>query len=189
MDKTQLVGLFEAISLSEAYILVILLILSCVLQNLYLLLVLGMLFTKHIPEQILKRVSNYFGWKIGNRPQGARNCNSLNAGGPALSSGLVSGHVFNMTSLTFFLLYKFTENGRKATTNEITLLCFMFAFICALITARLKLQCHTKPQVIIGFLLGTLWGYVMFLIVNAIVKASPRLQDDEKKINSFLNGC
>ena len=189
MDKNQLTGLFEAISLSEAYILVILLILSCVLQNLYLLLVLGLLFTKHLPEQILKRLSNYFGWNIGNRPIGARNCNSLNAGGLANSSGLVSGHVFNMTSLTFFLLYKFTENDKKPNAREITLLCFMYAFIYALMTARVNLLCHTKEQVIIGFLLGIAWGYVMFVTANAIIKTSPRLQEDEKRINAFLNGC
>jgi len=188
IGKPKYFALMNAISLSEAYITIIMLILSIVLQNWYIFLVLCSLFTKHIPEQILKRLSTFFKWKIGDRPEGAVNCNSLNAGGEAKSSGLVSGHVFNMTSLTFFLFYKFTEKGRKPTANEISLLVILSIFIFLLMWARIGLKCHTKTQVIIGFLLGIIWGYVMLLIVNAITNAVPTLQNDEKRLNCFLNG-
>lgn len=181
-------GIMNAISLSEAYITIIMVILSIVLQNWYIFLVLCCLFAKHLPEQFLKILSTHFKWKVGDRPIGAKNCNSLNSGGETKSSGLVSGHVFNMSSLTFFLVYKFTENNRKPTSNEISLLVILFIFILLLMWARTGLKCHTLPQVMIGFFLGSGWGYIMLMIVNAITKAVPILQEHEKRLETFLNG-
>ena len=182
-------AILKAISLSEIYITIILLITSIVTQNLYILLILGSLFTKHIPEQIFKRISEKFDWEIGRRPQDAVNCNSYNSGGPAKGSGIISGHVFNLSSLTFFLIYSFTENSRTMTTKEATLIAILFTGIFSLIYARVELHCHTKEQTIIGFVGGAIWGYIMLLLVNKITSLSERLQTDKTKISSFINGC
>jgi len=182
-------AILKAISLSELYITIILLIASIVSQNLYILLILGSLFTKHIPEQIFKRISEKFDWEIGRRPPDAVDCNSYNSGGPAKGSGIISGHVFNLSSLTFFLIYSFTENSRTMTTKEATLIAILFMGIFSLIYARVELHCHTKEQTIIGFVGGAIWGYIMLLLVNKITSLSERLQNDKTKISSFINGC
>jgi hypothetical protein len=57
-NEPKYLAIMNAISLSEAYITIIMVILSIVLQNWYIFLVLCCLFTKHLPEQILKRLSN-----------------------------------------------------------------------------------------------------------------------------------
>lgn len=182
-------AILKAISLSELYITIILLIASIVSQNLYILLILGSLFTKHIPEQIFKRISEKFDWEIGKRPTDAVDCNSYNSGGVAKGSGIISGHVFNLSSLTFFLIYSFTENSRTMTTKEATLIAILFMGIFSLIYARVELHCHTKEQTIIGFVGGAIWGYIMLLLVNKITSLSERLQNDKTKISSFINGC
>ena len=182
MEESKKKAILHAISLSEMDINIILLLLAAVTQNLYILSIFGVLFCKHIPEQILKRTSEHFGWEIGKRPSDAENCNSINSGGPAHNSGLVSGHVFNITSLTFFLLYSFTQDGRTMSSNEITLISFMFVLIAALGYARVELHCHTKQQVAIGFTLGIIWGYVMLLILNYLTSVSTRLKDDRDKL-------
>ena len=187
MNSDSLTPILHAISLSEIDITILLIILSVVMQNLYLFVVLCSLFTKHIPEQIFKRISHHYGWKIGERPPGAKNCNSINSGGDAHGSGLVSGHVFNLSSLTFFLLYTFTANKRTITTNEITLLSIMFIFIGVLMYARVKLNCHTKEQVVIGLILGCVWGYAMYLTVDKITESSDRVKHDKMRLNTFLN--
>ena len=63
----------------------------------------------------------------------------------------------------------------------------MFIFIMLMAYARVELHCHTKEQVVAGFVLGFIWGYVMFLIVSAISSASPRVRADQLRISSFLN--
>ena len=181
--------LLHAISLSEAYINVILILLSIILKNTYLFAIFICMFTKHVPEQIGKRISHYYGLELGKRPYGAMNCNSLNAGGIAHGSGLISGHVFNISSLTFFLLYTFTENGRQITSNEIKLLSVLFMLIFALMYARVQLNCHTKEQVIIGFSLGIAWGYIMTLQMKLIISLFPKVGDDKVKMGKVLNGC
>ena len=182
-------AILKAISLSELYISISLLIFAIASQNLYVLLILGSLFTKHIPEQIFKKLSEKFDWQIGKRPVDAVDCNSYNSGGPAKGSGIISGHVFNLSSLTFFLIYSFTENSRTMTTKEATLIGILFIGIFSLIYARIELHCHTKEQTVIGFIGGAVWGYVMFLLVNSITNMSDRLKSDKLKIGGLINGC
>lgn len=189
VENNNKTAILKAISLSELYITIIFLLLSIVTQNLYILLIFGALFTKHIPEQLFKRISEKFDWEIGRRPADAVDCNSYNSGGPAKGSGLISGHVFNLSSLTFFLIYSFTENSRTMTTKEATLIAILFMGIFSLIYARVELHCHTKEQTMIGFIGGAVWGYVMLLIVNKVTSMSERLQDDKAKIAGFINGC
>ena len=189
MEENRKMAILKLISLSELYITIILLVLSISMQNTYLLLILGSLFTKQIPEQIFKRLSDKFNWSIGKRPEGAVDCDSMNSGGPAKGSGIISGHVFNLSSLTFFLIYSFTENSRTMTTKEATLIGILFIFIFSLVYARIELHCHTKEQTVIGFIGGAVWGYVMFLLVNFVRSKSDRLQVDKSKISGIINGC
>lgn len=171
----------QAVSLSEFYLNLILLILSASMQSLYLFCLLLCLFSKHLPEQLLKRLINS---PLGNRPPGATNCNSMNAGGLAKSSGLVSGHVMNLTSFIFYLIY---DAQNQFSDKRIILVAILFAFDAILVWARLTLGCHTKFQVCVGFGLGILWGYVIFKVMEYIESKSGRVALEHKTLSSLFN--
>ena len=181
--------LLKAISLSELYIIVILFSITCITKKVYILLILIGLFSKHIPEQIIKRSSGYYQLEISKRPEGANNCNMLNSGGPALSPGTISGHVFNLSTLIFLLIFIFTDKGRPMTLNESIMIVLMFVLLASLIYARIGLRCHTPVQTFIGFIFGAAWGYGIYKVLNLICDNYPDASDGKKRMLNAINDC
>lgn len=103
--------LLKAVSLFEFYLQLMLLLAVVSMHNLYLAVLLLGLISKHIPERIIKSfLSKRNGQLIdlAKRPEGAENCNMFNSGGPAIHSGLISGHVFLLSTLIFYALFEWS---------------------------------------------------------------------------------
>ena len=181
--------ILKAVSLSELYILIILGAITCITRNIYILMILVGLFSKHIPEQIIKRGSGYYQLDISKRPDGATNCNMFNSGGAALTPGTISGHVFNLSTLIFLLIFIFTEKGRKMTLNESIMIVLMFVLLASLIYARIGLRCHTPIQTFIGFIFGAAWGYGIYNVLNLICDNYTEASEGKKRMLEAINGC
>lgn len=184
--------LLKSISLYELYLLIVLIILASTTQNTYLLLLFIALFSKHIPEQIIKRFLSYD--KQGNitniakRPEGAFNCNMFNSGGDAsTTSGLISGHVFLISTLTFYTIFKFTNSLKnKPTLKQSILITILITLTLTVAYARINIKCHTKTQALLGFVAGIIWGYIIYIITKNIIKKYKRLQEDQNKIDNLF---
>lgn len=173
----------QVVSLYEFYLNVILLTMAVSLQNVYLFVLLLCLFTKHIPEQLLKHLSEHLNLSLGKRPSGAKNCNSMNAGGLTTSSGFISGHVFNLTAFIFYLVY---DADNQFSTKRMTLVSLLLVFDALVACARVSLGCHTKFQVAFGFVGGIVWGYVIYKIMRYIESKSSRVTTDHQTLHSLL---
>jgi len=172
------------ISLYEFYLNTLLLMMAISFENWFLLLFLACLFTKHIPEQIFKHASSALNLSIGKRPPEAKNCNSLNAGGIATSSGIISGHVFNLTSLIFYLIYD--ANGHF-TLKRLTLISVLSCFDIILGYSRIIVKCHTQFQVMFGYCFGIIWGYVIYSIIQYVESKYDRVKVDHQIFADLVN--
>lgn len=108
----------------------------------------------------------------GIRPDGAKYCGSFifedNLSGVSRSYGMPSGHsVIAFTIAMFWSLYIMDrQSGNKKWLSVVLL------NICCVIMAlsRVYLGCHTIQQVIVGSLLGLLFGFVGYKIYSKISK-------------------
>ena len=181
--KSRAVSMYEFLLL---YILFPIFIIST--QNTFLGFIWIGLLLKLVPELILKEgVSRLDSMKGLAKIPGGENCNMFNEGGPAKTSGIVSGHVFLISTLTWFVLFKITE-GFTETPNNKKILLFVCLLVLTLIVmkARHSLRCHTLFQVSFGLVLGFLWGAIMYYIYKNIREKSSRIQEDEDKIMKLL---
>jgi membrane-associated phospholipid phosphatase len=183
--------LYKAISLYEFYMFITLSILIISTQNTFLMLLFVGLLTKQIPERIIKTfLSTRNGELISlaKRPEGAFDCNMFNAGGPALKSGLISGHTFLISTLAFYSIFKFTDNLKHNANYKQSLFIFLlFLWVGLVALARIRLGCHQPHQTIFGFIMGILWGYLIYLVIETIKNKSTRVREDEEKImNLFI---
>ena len=48
--------------------------------------------------------------------------------------------------------------------------------------ARMRLRCHKPHQTLLGFLMGALWGYLIYIVIEAIKNKSDRVKEDESTI-------
>lgn len=128
----------------------------------------------------IKRMSAYAP-KIFNfllvRPKGASNTDILSRNGPKSpdSPGFPSGH---MTMTTVFAIYRLIRLYRNKTSGDFNIInifnffktypiqiMFYLGLIALMAAARLYKKCHTIPQVIGGFLLGTIFAIILDKIV------------------------
>ena len=128
------------------------------------------LFSKQIPERIIK---TFLSGPEGNlkemakRPSGAMNCNMFNSGGPAVHSGLISGHTFLISTLAFYSIFRFTDGFKQnANQKQSLFIVFLFIWIFLVAMARVKLGCHKVSQTLIGFVMGILWGYLVYIVLE-----------------------
>lgn len=183
--------LYKAISLYEFYMLVTLSILIISTQNTFLMLLFVGLLSKQIPERIIKTflsTKNGELISLAKRPEGASDCNMFNSGGPALKSGLISGHTFLISTLAFYSIFKFTDNLKHNANYKQSLFIFLlFLWMGLVALARIRLGCHQPHQTIFGFVMGILWGYLIYLVIETIKNKSTRVREDEEKImNLFI---
>ena len=145
------------------------------------------LFSKQIPERIIKTFLSKKDGELTNwakRPSGANNCNMFNAGGDASQhSGLISGHTFLISTLSFYSIYKFTDNFKHNVNQKQSIfITILFVWIALVAMARMKLGCHQPHQTVFGFIMGMIWGYLIYIIIEQINKKSSRVREDENKI-------
>jgi membrane-associated phospholipid phosphatase len=182
---------YRAISLYEFYINITLFILIISSQNTFLLLLFLGLFCKQIPERIIKTLLSRRNGELidmAKRPPGANNCNMFNAGGDASShSGLISGHTFLISTLAFYFIYRFTDGFQhNANYKQSLLITMAFIWIALVATARMRLGCHQPHQTLFGFAFGALWGYLIYIVIEAIKDKSERVKEDELKLMNIF---
>jgi len=182
--------IYKAISLYEFYMFVVLSILIISTQNTFLLLLFVGLLSKQIPERIIKTflsTKNGELIQLAKRPEGAFDCNMFNSGGPAVTSGFVSGHTFLISSLAFYSIFKFTDNLKHNANYKQSLFIFLlFLWVGLVALARIKLGCHQPHQTIFGFVMGILWGYLIYIVIETIKNKSERVREDEEKIMNLF---
>ena len=183
--------IYKAVSIYEFYLSITLLLLILSAQNTYLGLLLLGLYSRQIPEVLMKVFLSRSGGELRNwakRPDGARDCNMFNSGGDASNdSGLVSSHTFLISTLMFYFVYKFTNNFKNSMNHKqyiLVGLLLLWTLIVAL--ARVRLGCHKQHQTITGFVLGAAWGYLLYIIIEMIKNRIPRIAEDEEKVLRFF---
>jgi membrane-associated phospholipid phosphatase len=183
--------LYKAISLYEFYMNIAFIILILSTRNTYLAILFLGLFSKQIPERLIKRFLSYETkdgqkslTKWASRPAGANNCNMLNSGGSASEhSGLISGHTFLISTLAFYTIYKFTDNLKhNVNSKQGIFITLLFLWMSLVAMARIRLGCHQPHQTVLGFVGGIVWGYVIYIVIEKIINNSSRVKEDEEKI-------
>jgi membrane-associated phospholipid phosphatase len=180
--------IYKAVSVYEFYISLVALLLILSTQNTFIGILLLGLYSRQIPEVIIKVFLSRSGdnelrnW--AKRPEGAKDCNMFNAGGEySNDSGLISSHTFLISTLMFYFVYKFTNNFKYGMNYKQYIfvgLLLLWSIVVAL--ARIRLGCHKQHQTIIGFFLGMIWGYVLYIVIEMIKNKIPRIEEDEQKI-------
>jgi len=133
---------------------------------------------------------------IGKRPLGANSCHLLLDGKTVNSYGMPSGHSQIAWTVSTYLLLKIvwhpiytiyttnTTNTTNTTTihNKLAYIsmskwCYYIFSVCTLILiplyisySRVEIEgCHTKQQVIIGGIIGSIMGFTMYLFEIPII--------------------
>tara|TARA_B110000971_G_C20016550_1_gene504263 strand:+ start:1011 stop:1499 length:489 start_codon:yes stop_codon:yes gene_type:complete len=91
----------------------------------------------------------------GKRPKGAKDCGIISYGKKSTSYGMPSGHA---QTIGFFLMDRLSGNYTPLYKIIVSIICIIF------ITSRIRLNCHTPQQTIIG----TLFGFVAYKIYLTI---------------------
>lgn len=94
----------------------------------------------------------------GKRPKGAKNCGIVSNGKKADSYGMPSGHA---QSIAFFLADRLFGNYTMLYKIIVSVICIIF------ITSRVRLNCHTPQQIILGSLFGFI-SYKIYLTISAM---------------------
>ena len=183
--------IYKAVSIYEFYLSITLLVLILSAQNTYLGLLLLGLYSRQIPEVLMKVFLSRSGGELRNwarRPQGARDCNMFNSGGDASNdSGLVSSHTFLISTLMFYFVYKFTNNFRNNMNYKQYILVGLLLLWTVIVSmARVRLGCHKQHQTITGFVLGAVWGYLLYIVIEMMKNKIPRIAEDEEKVLRFF---
>lgn len=179
--------IYKAVSIYEFYLSIVLLVLILSAQNTYLGLLLLGLYSRQIPEVLMKVFLSRSGGELRNwakRPEGARDCNMFNSGGDASNdSGLVSSHTFLISTLMFYFVYKFTNNFRNSMNyKQYILVGLLLLWTVIVAMARVRLGCHKQHQTITGFVLGSVWGYLLYIVIEMMKNKIPRIGEDEEKV-------
>lgn len=173
---------FEAISLYDYAVILILFMVALILQNLYVLVLVLALMSKDIPEAILKSID----WKYNKRPEGAFDCDALNSGGEAVGKpGFPSGHTALAVMLaTIFLIEYYRQSKQSQPKPQALIIAIMFAILVPV--SRVQMKCHTIIQVMAGALLGIVLGLIFVLLIDPLLCRIGRYSDDKVKFYDLV---
>lgn len=180
--------IYRAISVYEFYITIIFLIIILSTQNTFIAILLLGLYSRQIPEIMIKtflsstKDNELIKWS--KRPEGAQDCNMFNSGGDySNESGLLSSHTFLISTLIFYFIYKFTNNFKNGMNYKQYILVGLLIIWSVIVgICRVRIGCHKQHQIIIGFILGIIWGYMIYIIIEIIKTKIPRVAEDQEKV-------
>lgn len=158
----------DVLSLYEFSVYFVLFVLFIATNNIYFVILFLALFSKQIPERILKRFVSH---KYNKRPSDAVNCNMINKGGDASRrGGFPSGHSTVSSFVATYLVFLFimikknnrTDHSMQTKITQLMIFALLFAIIMPVI--RFLNHCHTLPQVLAGFIFGIIFaiGFIFF---------------------------
>jgi len=119
--------------------------------------------------------------KLGKRPGGAFDCNMFSCGGKPDYGGLISGHMVNITMLATVAGVSLDDVHFIHPQNMIAIA----AIIVTTAAARYLTKCHTILQILLGTLVGLLFGYGLFLLQKPLKKFKI-FDDDQKELLKYL---
>ena len=105
---------------------------------------------------------------LGNRPEGAHSCGLFLDNCREHTFGMPSGHAGLVTSFsTFFTLYLLTYS-----TSQYKLWMIAGLIILTLIISysRIRFNCHTVNQVLVGNLFGLIMGTINFIVYSYLLR-------------------
>ena len=155
-NSTQLLYIFSS---SQLILLYFTLFYTCYQMNLYSLILLLLLMTKTLFLFPVKKIM--LKSKIGKRPKGAFNCNQYNCGGVPLSGGFPSGHMLALGIIFMVVFYSYLD-------KKTSLILIYAIVVITTALGRYFTNCHTLFQIISGYLLGLIIGYILYVIDSAV---------------------
>ena len=160
--------ILDMISLYEFAVYFMLFMLSIATNNIYFLVLFIAIFSKQIPERILKALSPK---SINKRPDKAFNCDMINQGGDASNrGGFPSGHCTFTSFIATYSVYIFVVSKNKKIKQQITsimIVSILFAIIMPAV--RYLKNCHTITQTLAGFFLGIVWSGMFILLEREVL--------------------
>ena len=107
---------------------------------------------------------------LGKRPKGAKDCGFFeNSPIQKESYGMPSGHSQNIGFISIYLILN-TLNQNYKKEKKLLIVSSLIILIFAIMYSRIYLNCHTYPQVIIGVIIGLLFGYIYYMNEDFIIK-------------------
>jgi len=198
LSFTDLLG--EIVSVYELFVLFLILpfLITCS-QNVFLILLWLGILSKYIPEFLFQYVfsiankSDYwfrkknpvvFQW--AQRPSNTSNskrCGIFPSETPLKNKSVSpSGHVFTISVIAFYMLFKFTKFFKiLPNSKQITLISLLMVFVVIIANIQTYNKCQSFAQVVFGAVLGSFWAIGVYFAIEEIVKLSARIQADEEK--------
>ena len=175
ISPKQLMNIFSS---SQLILLYFTLFYTCYRMNLYTLVLLMILLSKTLFLFPVKKFM--LKSKLGKRPKGAFNCNQYNCGGVPLSGGFPSGHMLALGIIFMVIFYSYLD--KKSTLMRIYLIVVITTAI-----GRYFTNCHTLFQIISGYLLGLIIGYILYIIDSAVEDKIEISKKNKKEFYEDLN--
>ena len=124
-------------------------------------------FINHfMKEYIFKPImgNNYFPLLgYGKRPKGSKNCGLFKDGSVSTSYGMPSGHSETSTFFSTYLILKIIFNDKLHLLYKIVSFIFLSFFPLLVMYSRVYwAKCHTIQQVIVGGLMGIIFGCIIY---------------------------
>jgi hypothetical protein len=171
--------LLNLFSSSELAIMYFLIASGFLLQNTYSLFLFLAMVLKTVLLYYPKKLTQHS--KIGKRPDGAFDCNMFSCGGKPNTGGLISGHMVNITMLATVAGLSLDDAQSIRPQNIIAI----SAIIITTAAARYLTKCHSILQILIGSLVGVLFGYGLFLLQKPLMKFKI-FNEDQKELLKYL---
>ena len=147
-------------SSSQITILYITIIYTIINSNYYGIYLATTCISKIIISRSLKSIMHKL--SISKRPSTAINCNIFNCGGRSTSGGFPSGHMMQISILSFVIY-----NIYKKTNNIIWIALYLLLLITTYIS---RLYCHTHVQLLGGYFIGLLLSVILYYIDIELTK-------------------
>ncbi len=134
------------------------------------------IFNRILKEGIFRNIYKYYNTDYlpilgkGNRPDNAKSCSCLNIINENKLFGMPSGHTqiitFISTYIILNMIYKLNFKIKNIIIFILILIILILIVIYVMFTRVYITYCHTIRQVLIGGLIGLLFGIVSFYIVH-----------------------
>lgn len=170
--------LFMFISSFDLALYYILIFLTVVTQNIYILCLFLFMLLSFIPNRL---VDIFVKGELGKRPEIADPDISYICNKFGKVSNIFSSQIMLASFLCFYCLYEFIRIRKTTGKNMVGLLSFMVVTLILMIYIKVKAKCNTLFQIVSGILIGAYWAS-MFVALEKNLLLNFKLYKDEKKV-------
>lgn len=178
--------IYEFISLYEIFSVSGLITSSILLKNVYPLVISIVILLCSIPEKVTKKLIHLPPY-LNQRPVGSSDCNVINKGGDYTEKeGFPSGHTMKTWFLFIYSIMLYVKE-KKNNRSLIGLVVVTSLYALLIPIARLRLNCHTLPQIIGGIIYGIIWAVLFYFFEENVLLKWNLYRSDKEKIMEYLN--